>query len=377
MKLRLKEVPLQLAISYQAGTNLLLVSKPGIGKSATILRTAERIAAKDDTFQYVSFDLSTCSPIDFGATMPNRDTGTLDYFPNSILPNGYKDPDWHGIVNISEMLNADNVVGKLMQKYINGESINGKLIKPKRAVIFADSNRLVDKSGVVVQSRALMNRFEQCEVYTEPADNLEFAEESGFHEQVVGFMKDMPHCIDNYEQAFGLEAPSGRENAEEKQRRENALEEGKRGIWACMRGWERISHVLRACEALNKPFMPQRAFGSVGFAVGQQFMVFREQMLKLASLQDIINNPKGVALPTNVGEIYATLLMIANRVELKDVKAVGEYIDRVQGDLRVVALRKLQQRANKTEGFKGLFNTPTWKTWLRDPAVQDMIMARG
>lgn len=376
LPMRLKEAPLQIAISVEAGTNLLLVSKPAVGKTETIIATAKRIAERRPTFQLACVDIPSMTVMDFGATMPNRETGKLDYYPNGVLPNAYETPDWEGIINFGEELNADPMVGKLTQKYKNRESINGKLRMPDRAIIVSDSNRLIDRSGVNMQSLALMSRTEQQEVYSEPQDNIDFMTEHDWHPTVTGFAKQFPHLIDNYEEARGLSKPRANESSEARQMRETATEEAKIGVWANMRSWNRMSKLEFALETMRRDMLPQRAFGNVGSAIGAQYMKFRAEISKLASLEEILKHPTKVAIPDNVGELYATLLMLVQRTDIKQVEAMAKYIDRIQGDLKAMVIRRLLMRSQRAESNFPIARTDVWKTWMRDPAYQAIMQGK-
>jgi len=373
--MRLKEVPLQLAISAEAKTNIILLSKPAVGKTATITATAKRIQERRPEFGLVYCDAGTMTPMDFGATLPNREKGILDYYPNGVLPNAYATPDWCGIINFGEFLNTDAMVGKLFQKYNNGESINGKLRKPDGGVVFADSNRLVDKSGVNVQSRALMSRMEQQEVYSEAQDNIDYMIDHDWHPTVASFAKEFSHLIDNYETAFGLEKPGSNESNDTKRMRETATEEGKLGVWANMRSWNRLSDIEFALERMKRDMIAQRAFGNVGSAIGQQYMKHRLALSKLASLEEILKHPTKVAIPDNVGELYATLLMLVQRTSITQVEAMAKYIDRIQGDLKAMVIRRLLVRSQKSDSF-AIARTDVWKQWMRDPDYQAIMQGK-
>jgi hypothetical protein len=375
LPMRLKEAPLQIAISVEAGTNLLLLSKPAVGKTETIIATAKRIQERKPDFQLACVDVASMTVMDFGATMPNRETGKLDYYPNGVLPNGYETPDWEGIINFGEEMNADPMVGKLMQKYKNNESINGKLIKPAKGVIISDSNRLVDRSGVNMQSLAAMSRTEQQEVYSEPQDNIDFMLDHDWHPTVTSFAKESPHLIDNYDEARGLTKAKGNETSEARQMRETATEEGKLGVWANMRSWNRMSKIEFALETMRKDMLPQRAFGNVGSAIGAQYMKHRAAISKLASLEEILKNPTKVTIPDNVGELYATLLMLVQRTSIKQVEAMAKYIERIQGDLKAMVIRRLLVRSQKSSDFS-ITRTDVWKTWMRDPDYQAIMQGK-
>lgn len=375
LPMRLKELPLQIAISVEAQTNMIVLSKPGVGKTDTINATAKRIQERKPEFGLVYCDAGTMMVPDFGATVPNRDKGTLEYYPNGVLPNAYVTPNWCGVINFGEFLNVDSMMGKLFQKYNNGESINGKLRKPDGAVIIADSNRLVDRSGVNVQSLALMSRMEQQEVYSEPQDNIDFMIEHDWHPTVTSFAKEFPHLIDNYDDARGLTKARENESSEAKQMRETSTEEGKLGVWANMRSWNRMSRIEFALETMKRDMLPQRAFGNVGSAIGAQFMKHRAAISKLASLDEILKHPTKVAIPDNIGELYATLLMLVQRTDIKQVEPMAKYIDRIQGDLKAMVIRRLLVRSQKADNF-AIARTDVWKGWMRDPDYQAIMQGK-
>ena len=121
--LHIKQLRRELALSYAAGTNLLLIGKPGIGKSMEIAATAKIMAERVEGFGHWKFDMTTATPNDLMAYMPNEATHKLEAYPNGTLPNAYDNSDLKGFCEIDEVLNGDPTTTKVFQKYINNEDV--------------------------------------------------------------------------------------------------------------------------------------------------------------------------------------------------------------------------------------------------------------
>ena len=290
MKMHLRDVPKQIALSFAAGTNIGFVSQPGIGKTETISEAARKLGERVPGFKMVEIDVPSMSPTDIGVYFPNMEARTLEFFANGGLPNVYTDgEDAKGIAHMGELLNCDAATGKLLQKWINGEDINGKLRKPKGFIVVADSNRLSDKSHTQQQSRALLSRIEWIEVYSDAEGNLQFMERNNFHPTIQAFAKEFPALIDNYSDVFETKGGSAEQSA--------LQEEGKMGRWACMRGWKRLSDLETAAESMGMELMPQRAIANLGNGVGTQYNTFRMTVNQLATVEEIVKHPDTTPVP--------------------------------------------------------------------------------
>lgn len=374
MKMNLKYVPQQIALCYAARSNLVLLGQPGIGKTYTVEAAAKKIAERVKGFQYVPIDVPTMAPPDIGAFMPSTSEHVLEFYANNVFPNHYRDPNATGILFLGEMLNVDPATGKLLQKYCNGEDINGRLRKPNGFIIIADSNRLIDKSGVLQQSRAFLNRFAHLHVFTTPRDNLEYAEANDFHPAVTTFLKEYPDLIDTYEQAFGDK--TGKSSPRDADKASILVEEGKQGVWACMRGWERISKLEIAAEAMKMELDIALVMGSVGSSVGAQYNTHRAMVKRLATVEEIVRDPKHAPVPDKPDALYAQLVLLTAKLDDKDMGAASIYLDRVRPDLKAMAVRRMILREDKKQGFV-VTKTKEYRTWMSDPQFTDMLMARG
>lgn len=373
----IKDFPREIVLSYAAGANLLAVSKPALGKTQQTLAAAMHMAKRIEGFKLWAFDLATANPNDVCAYMPDDKTGMLQVFPNGTLPNAYVTPDAKGIVHFDEPLNADPATAKVFQKYINGENISDKLRKPDGVICVLTSNRLWDKAGVMQQSRAFLSRVEQIEVYSDPAHNGKFADGHGWYPTLVKFMEKFPHMIDTYDDVFnppkGHDDPNARKFS--KDDRDTFSEEAKSGIWANMRSWERISRLEYAALREGIELRPYRIVSNVGKVAGQSYITYRAIQDKIASVDQIIADPKGVAIPTEPATCYVMIGMLSELVPQNHVKQAAIFVDRLPGDLRAVAIRRLVKRSQRNRAEFDIGATKEYQKWMQDPAISDLFAA--
>lgn len=363
MATRLKEMNPILARAYLAKRNILMLSKPGIGKTDTINHFVEKMGEKIEGFKGWPFYGSTMSPMDVQAAMPDMETKTLAMFSNAGLPNAYTDPDVKGVVFIGEMLNTDPTTLKLLQKYVNGEDMNGVLRKPDGVIVIADSNRMEDKAGVIQQYRALLNRFTKVHVYTEASDCIEYAAKHEWHPHVQAFFRENPALIDNYEAVFAADAGKSKDG--------RMAEEGKMGTWACMRGWDSVQRTEFAAEELGSPMTLDEITGAVGTGPGMQYNVFKQMLGRLASFEEVLAHPEKVAIPEKIDELYALTTIVALKAKAEDLPKVYKFFRRIQEDLQVFAIRTMALRKNF-----GLVGTEIYVEWVSDPKIRSLVNGR-
>lgn len=360
----LKDMNLVMVRSYLAKSNLLMLGQPGIGKTCSIEAFAEKMRERVPDFKVWHFYGPTMSPMDIQASMPDNATQTLKVYSNACLPNAYTDPDVKGVVFVGEMLNTDPTTLKLLQKYVNGEDMNGVLKKPAGVMVVADSNRLEDKAGVIQQFRALLNRFLTMEVYTNTDSNIEYAAKHGWHPLVQAFFRENPQSIDNYAMVFSSDA-------KRTDKGEVMAEEGKRGIWACMRGWNRVSDLEFAAEELGSPVSMEEITGSVGTGPGMAFNTFKQMVGRLATIEEVLADPEHVKIPEKIDELYALSMIVALRFKEEHLKAVHTFAKRIQADMQAFILKTAVGRKDIS-----IVGTAVYREWILDPKINKLIAAR-
>ena len=345
-----------LGIAYENRINLFITGRPGIGKTSLISAFAASQPETNPDFQIHVFYAPTMTPIDIQATMPDQESGVLKFYNNEALPNAYTDPDMEGVIFFGELPNADPTVVKSLQKYVNGEDLNGCLRKPDNLRVIADGNRLEDRSGVLQQARAFLSRFMHVEVEPAAEQSIDYMLRNNWHPSVIAFLKQSPALIDKYEDAFGA----------------RGTEEAKRGIWASMRSWERVSGLEWWAENNDTRVSDVFLSGNVGTAVAGQYQAYKDVLSKLATKEEVLGNPEGVALPEELSEIYALTYMVALRCLPHEVNAAIQFLMRLPAELQVLGARLLlanpevKQKALQNQAFLSFITSSKMSSLLKN-----------
>ncbi len=373
MAIRLKELPPVLVRNYLAGVNTFVRGKPAIGKTCTINAFVASMQKRIPDFKIWNFYAPTMSPMDIQASAPDYETHLLAMYNNAALPNAYTDPDVKGVVFFGELPNTDPATSKLLQKYINGECMSGVLRKPDGVMVIADGNRIEDKSSVQQQGRAFMSRFEQLEAYTEATDNVEFAAKNGWHPFIQTFFKDNPALIDNYDEVFETTSAARQRGQDAKRTNggDQMSEEGKLGIWANMRSWERMSRKEFAADELKSPVTLVEAAGNLGVGVGAAYEAHKRIMNSLTSFDEIMKHPKDCVLPTAMDDQYSLCMLTALRCTEEQMDKVKIFGERMAHELQAVILRTLATRKNFN-----LSAQPAYMLWISDKALTCLLNGR-
>lgn len=373
MAIRLKELPAILVRNYIAGVNTFIVGKPAIGKTHTINAFVAHMQKRIPDFKSWNFYAPTMSPMDIQASAPNYETHLLDFYNNAALPNAYTDPDVRGCIFFGEAPNTDPATMKLLQKYINGECMSGVLRKPDGVMVIADGNRIEDKSSAQQQGRAFMSRFEQLEAYTEVQDNMDYAMKNGWHSTVQTFFKDNPALVDNYDEVFETSSASRQRGKDAKNTNggDRMSEEGKRGVWANMRSWERMSRKEYAAEEQHSHVTLAEAAGNLGVGVAAQYEAHKKILHGLVSFEDIMADPAGAALPTKLDEMYQIAMILALKLTEGDLGKAKTFAERMPKEMQAVVLRTLAMR----KGFN-LAANPAYIEWLTERELSTLLNGR-
>jgi hypothetical protein len=364
MAIKLKEMPPVLIRNYLSGTNTMFRGKPALGKTVTINAFVTQMAQRIEGFRGWFFYAPTMSPMDIQASAPDAETGTLKLYNNEALPNAYTHPDAKGVVFLGELPNADPATAKLLQKYVNGEDMSGVLRKPDGVVVIADGNRIEDKSGVQQQGRAFLSRFEQHEVYSDAQDNIDYATKHSWHWAVQTFFKDNPALIDNYDDVFQTSAAAAAPTP-------SMSEEGRMGIWANMRSWERISKKEYVADDLASPVTLAECIANLGSGVGAAFDAHKRTLASLSSFEDIMADPKGVPVPTAMDEQFAISMIVALKCKEDQMSAVHAFGTRLPLEFQAVILRHLSIRKDFTLGASS-----EYVRWIADPQLSKLLNGR-
>lgn len=337
-----------------------LVSGPGMGKSSVNEQAAcEMSVEMGKPIAFIPFFLSTVEPPDvrgFGipvksATGKHRMVYTeAPWMPGGdsgfIATNGQLhrakagDPlPEHGIVCLDEFRQAGLDTQKPAAELLLNRRI-GESQLPEGYIVTACSNRESDRSGVQRELAFITNR--RMVISIEP--NLDvwvtWAEKNGVHPLAIAFARTKPGLV------FSDKVPE------------------KSGPFCTPRSLVMASRYI---GELDMGTFTECAMGMIGEGTAGEFVAFLRVAEQLPKFEDIVKDPKGVAVPTRPDASYAAMQMIAHRVDEKTAVAAFQYLSRMSKEFQVAGLRGTFNRV------PNVVRSPDFAAWLRDN--KQLVMA--
>jgi hypothetical protein len=343
---------------WETKDNVCFLSQPGLGKTKKIEGWMQAKADADPKFGRIWFDGGTLSPTDTVMSMPNIGEQTIDrLLARDLLPATV--PGTYGVIYIGEWPLMSGEVSRGWQKMMNHEWFNGKRIEPGWLIV-SDGQRMVDKSFVNVQSRAIWNRFVVFNMEFDIEYALDIVKQH-YHTEVAAYCIRNPQHVDNYSDVF------------ESTRETNDLtaQEGKHGIWASLRSWDKVSRLLHVTP---KPY-EEELVARVGSGVATSFSIFRKMLDKLATREQINKNPQGAPVPEKMDECWALLTMLALTVNKEDFKPVSVYMHRYKTEHQIAFFRLMQEQlAKRNDGSSSAIRaTKEYLSWISEDHISKML----
>jgi hypothetical protein len=105
----------------------------------------------------------------------------------------------------------------------------------------------------------------------------------------------------------------------------------------CQRTWEFASRLIVNDASLTKQHMPLIA-GVIGQGMAYEFIGFTEVFNQLPSIQDILSNPTGTTVPTDISSIFATAGLLANHANNANAQPIMTYASRLPNEFTMLAM---------------------------------------
>jgi hypothetical protein len=300
-----------------------LRSSPGMGKSAII----HQIAA-ENRLKMIDLRLSQCTPEDLqGFPMRQGDKATFvpfDVFPieGDEPPEGYE--GW--MLLLDELSSANKQVQAAAYKIIL-DRMTGSFKLHERVIIVAAGNLETDKAVVVSMSTALQSRLVHYTLDVDPKGWVEWAIRAGIDKRIIAYISYKPSMLMKFD-------PNHTEHT-----------------FPCPRTWEILSKLIQGDElgASNAA----RIAGAIGQGTSIEFLTFAREFDRLPKLQDILDAPSSIALPSELATRYATAVMLSEHLTEKTADLLLTFMKRLDVEMQIIFIRmalmanpKLPQQSN-------------------------------
>lgn len=325
--INLRDAREMIIASYWADEPLMLLGKPGMGKTAMF-----ESVCKELKIGFIDFRLSMRDPVDVGGMrIPDLKTGVLKHYVPEDLPDA-KRHGGKGIVLFDEI----NVVSQMMQATAYGiiqERRNGAYRMPAGWCPMASGNNVGDKAAAQRLSTALANRFNVQIVEPDLTTWLEQYGSENCDGRGTAFLRFRPELFHVMPQADQIAFPSAR-------------------------SWTKAFKFID-----QKPTFRRKIFtGYVGQTVADEFEAFWRIMENAPTLDEIVDKPKVARLPreNDAGTCYAVAGMLSRSMTRKNIDPVMIYVNRMIPDYRAAIM---QDAVRRDETLK---RTAAYTTWAVD-----------
>ena len=325
----LQQVSLKQATEFAFQTlkaNLVpfLSSSPGIGKSAAVHQLAKRFNLK-----VIDIRLAQEDPTALGG-FPSIVNGRSTYAPPERFPlEGDKIPDGYKgwLIFFDEINSAPRSVVSAAYKIVLDRMIGEKHLHPNVRMIaagnLATDNAIVNEMGTAMRSRVV-----HIHVTTHSDNWLDFAAKAGFDSRVVSYLHYQANKINSFKQ-FGSSSDE---------------------TFACERTWEFVSKILKAnypdeTKPVPADVAPLLA-GTVG-STAYEFVTYTEAFKDLPTIQQVLANPSGCALPVAPAVRYLMTGMLVGNATMDNADKIATYVDRLPKEFAMVFIKLLWGKSDK------------------------------
>lgn len=321
---------------YGSSITPVLVSEPGVGKSATLPTIAAKNGDKwrkrgdhfpEDKYCYVFIDWSQTDLSDLFMSGPDKDTGKLRRYMTELLMTD--DPRPH-VVMIDEWTKPTSKImeaasaGFVLDKTIAGWTA------PEGSIFFATSNNSSDGVGDKILAHC-GNRVMM--LYIEKANNRQWARwamNNGIDPLMVGWALVNPDKFESYKTC----------SEESLKTNTSIFIPGKSGVsFGSLRSYAKCDVIVRNAHICGEHLTHAALAGTVGMSAADSIMAYMALGKELPTFDEIKTNPTGTNVPTKfAAKIMAvTKTMLGNIQTQDELSACIAYVDRFQ-DNEVAAL---------------------------------------
>lgn len=347
---------------HAAGTALELLSGPGVGKSSAMYQGAASLSAhlKEPVGVYTMI-CSGLDPADVrGFLFPlKQDDGGLaarftrpTVFPSDWNVDVYVDgklvPDYQGgvprtgILFLDEFGQAEIEVQKPLGQLLLDKRI-GEYLLPDNWVVWAASNRLEDRSGVVKPLMFLQNRRKQISIEADYSIWEDWAMRNDVHPLIVSFAKRHPTLV------FRDSIP-----------KDPGPFTTPRSLVLC--GGDLMALRTKAHGETRLPddhIALEVVQGWLGEGTQPTFMSHIRLANDLPEIEDVAKNPKTTKVPERIDARYVMAMTLSHHITRKNGGAFVTYVSRLDQELQILFVTNAIRRGPDA------LNVPEFQKWVQ------------
>ena len=311
----------------EAGLVPFITSSPGLGKSAMVAAIAEQ-----GELYLIDLRITSMGPEDFSG-LPDLSGDKSVYKPFDVFPlegdelpiNPKTNKPYKGfLLFLDEFNSGSEAVLVASYKLLLNRMIGNKKLH-KDAHIVAAGNRDIDRAITNEMGSALDSRV----IW------LELELDGTIKEQFSDFMEDVaiPQKWDERFISFLYYKPEYL-NSFKPERTEKTF--------SCPRTLDSAQRLAQGYDITNEDALLYT--GALGRTVGTEFVNFVELFTQIPKLDAIMNDPMRYPIPRDPGVQWATISMLRNNVDKKNLPDIAMYVENFPAEFRILFWRLVQTR---------------------------------
>lgn len=338
---------------YQSGKAVSLIGPPGCGKSEVIRNNivARLSEVYGEQFGFHDSLAPTLDAPDYkGFLVPTKDPdGTASsYFTRSPeLPSKeYLAAHPRGIYLVDELSSAEMLTQKALAPVLLEKRFGNETLPPGWQV-WAASNRMSDRAGVVRQPSHIRNRVCEIEIENDALSWAVHAESQGVHPLIIAWAKQHPTV------AFVNEVPATDKPFS------SARSVMATAVFLALELKRDEEGRLIDMELPMDALSMQVVHGFIGEGTAADMFGFLKVYDKLPTLEEILADPKQAKCPSDLSAGWAAGQMCIHYATAKTIDAIWQYVERLPKEIQVSMAKSLLARSGSA-----LLNSPAMMKWI-------------
>lgn len=294
---------------------------PGIGKSSIVRAIADqfnlklidvRLSQLDPTdlngFGTVQNDIARYIPFD---TFPLQDT------PLPVDRQGSKKQGW--LLFLDELPSAALSVQAAAFKLTLDRMVGQKKLHKNVAMVcagnLATNGAIVNRISTPMQSRMI-----HLELTVDPEAWTQWASQNKLDYRVIAYLHNLPDKLHEFD-------PNHADKT-----------------FPCPRTWEFVSRLLAVSGSAPLRDLTALLAGAVGEGAARQFIMFSETLSELATIDEILKNPRKARLKNEPSLMYAASHLVATHARASNINTLMKYIHRMPFEFETITLQNILRR---------------------------------
>ena len=338
---------------YKAGSTVSLIGPPGCGKTQVVKNEITKVLSGiyGEEFGFHDSLAPTLDAPDYkGFLVPTKDadgTATSFFTRSPELPSKeYLARHPRGIYLVDELSSAEMLTQKalapvLLEKRFGNETL------PEGWQVWAASNRMSDRAGVVRQPSHIRNRVTEIEVENDALSWAVWAEPKGIHPLVIAWAKQQPTT------AFCNEVPSTDRPFS------TARSLARAATLLAINLARDDEGRLIEMELPSDVLIQQAVYGDIGQGAGANLFGFLKVHDQLPTLDEILADPKKAKCPSELSAGWAAGQMCIHFARGANIDKLWQYTERLPREVQVSMAKSLLERSGSQ-----LLNSPSLISWI-------------